>query len=228
MAQKPKAWLSWSSGKDSAWSLQVMRQRGDVEIAALLTTVNLKYQRVAMHAVRESVLDAQATAVGLPLVKVSIPSPCPNEVYERAMADAMARARAVGVTHMAFGDLFLDDIRQYREENLVKYGMTPLFPLWLKDTRELAHEMIGSGLRAYLTCVDPRKLDAKFAGRAFDEELLADLPAQVDPCGENGEFHTCVVAGPMLASPIDLSVGEIVERDGFVFADLIPRLATAR
>lgn len=228
MAQKPKAWLSWSSGKDSAWSLQVMRQRGDVEIAALLTTVNLKYQRVAMHAVRESVLDAQATAVGLPLVKVSIPSPCPNEVYERAMADAMARARAVGVTHMAFGDLFLDDIRQYREENLVKCGMTPLFPLWLKDTRELAHEMIGSGLRAYLTCVDPRKLDAKFAGRAFDEELLADLPAQVDPCGENGEFHTCVVAGPMLASPIDLSVGEIVERDGFVFADLIPRLATAR
>lgn len=228
MAQKPKAWLSWSSGKDSAWSLQVMRQRGDVEIAALLTTVNLKYQRVAMHAVRESVLDAQATAVGLPLVKVSIPSPCPNEVYERAMADAMARARAVGVTHMAFGDLFLDDIRQYREENLVKCGMTSLFPLWLKDTRELAHEMIGSGLRAYLTCVDPRKLDAKFAGRAFDEELLADLPAQVDPCGENGEFHTCVVAGPMLASPIDLSVGEIVERDGFVFADLIPRLATAR
>lgn len=228
MAQKPKAWLSWSSGKDSAWSLHVMRQRGDVEIAALLTTVNLKYQRVAMHAVRESVLDAQATAVGLPLVKVSIPSPCPNEVYERAMADAMARARAVGVTHMAFGDLFLEDIRQYREENLVKCGMTPLFPLWLKDTRELAHEMIGSGLRAYLTCVDPRKLDAKFAGRVFDKELLADLPAQVDPCGENGEFHTCVVAGPMLASPIDLSVGEIVERDGFVFADLIPRLATAR
>lgn len=228
MAQKPKAWLSWSSGKDSAWSLHVMRQRGDVEIAALLTTVNLKYQRVAMHAVRESVLDAQATAVGLPLVKVPIPSPCPNEVYERAMAHAMARARAVGVTHMAFGDLFLEDIRQYREENLVKCGMTPLFPLWLRDTRELAHEMIGSGLRAYLTCVDPRKLDAKFAGRVFDKELLADLPAQVDPCGENGEFHTCVVAGPMLTSPIDLSVGEIVERDGFVFADLIPRLATAR
>lgn len=228
MTQKAKAWLSWSSGKDSAWSLHVMRQRGDVEIAALLTTVNEKYQRVAMHAVRESVLEAQATAAGLPLVKVAIPSPCPNEVYEHAMADAMARARAEGVTHMVFGDLFLEDIRKYREENLAKCGMTPIFPLWLKDTRELANEMIESGLRAYLTCVDPKKLDARFAGRAFDKELLADLSAHVDPCGENGEFHTCVVAGPMFGSPIEVSVGEIVERDGFVFADLVPRLAAAR
>ena len=228
MAQKPKAWLSWSSGKDSAWSLHVMRQRGDVEIAALLTTVNQKYQRVAMHAVRESVLDAQAAAAGLPLVKVPIPSPCPHEMYERAMADAMARAKVDGITHIVFGDLFLEDIRKYREENLAKCDMTPIFPLWLKDTRGLANEMIESGLRAYLTCVDPKKLDARFAGRAFDKELLADLPAHVDPCGENGEFHTCVVEGPMFASAIDVSVGEIVERDGFVFADLVPRLTAAR
>lgn len=228
MIEKPKAWLSWSSGKDSAWSLHVMRQRGDLETAALLTTVNEKYQRVAMHAVRESVLDAQAAAAGLPLVKVPIPSPCPTKVYERAMADAMTRARAERVTHIVFGDLFLEDIRKYREENLAKCGMTPLLPLWLKDTRELANEMIESGLRAYLTCVDTTRLDASFAGRPFDKKLLADLPAHVDPCGENGEFHTCVVAGPMFASPIDVGVGKIVERDGFVFADLVPRLAAAR
>lgn len=223
MAQKPKAWLSWSSGKDSAWALHVMRQRGDFEIAALLTTVNQKYQRVAMHAVREVILERQAAAAGLPLVKVPIPSPCPNDVYERAMAAAMAQGRFEGITHVVFGDLFLEDIRKYREENLAKCGMTPIFPLWLKGTRELASEMIESGLRAYLTCVDPKKLDRRFAGRAFDKKLLADLPAHIDPCGENGEFHTCVVAGPMFALPIDVSIGEIVERDGFVFADLVTR-----
>ncbi len=228
MAQKPKAWLSWSSGKDSAWALHIMRQRGDFEIAALLTTVNQKYQRVAMHAVRESVLELQAVAAGVPLVKIPIPSPCPNAIYERAMADAMARARSEGITHVVFGDLFLEDIRKYREENLAKCGMTPAFPLWLKNTRELANEMIASGLRAYLTCVDPKKLDCSFAGRSFDKQLLADLPAHVDPCGENGEFHTYVVAGPMFASPIDVSVGEIVERDGFVFADVVPALAALR
>lgn len=228
MTQKPKAWLSWSSGKDSAWSLQVMRPRADLEIAALLTTVNEQYQRVAMHAVRESIVDAQSAATGLPLVKIAIPSPCPNEVYERAMAEAMSRASAEGVTRIVFGDLFLEDIRKYREDHLAKCGMTPVFPLWLRDTRDLANEMIESGLRAYLTCVDPRKLDASFAGRAFDKEFLADLPAQVDPCGENGEFHTCVVAGPMFGSPIDVSVGEIVEREGFVFADLMPRSPAAR
>jgi uncharacterized protein (TIGR00290 family) len=227
MAEKPKAWLSWSSGKDSAWSLHVMRQRGDIEITALLTTVNQKYQRVAMHAVRESLLDAQASAAGLPLVKVPIPSPCPNEVYERAMSDAMSRARTEGITDMVFGDLFLEDIRKYREDNLTKCGMTPVFPLWLRDTRRLASEMIAGGLRAYLTCVDPRKLDASFAGRLFDKALLAELPPHVDPCGENGEFHTCVVAGPMFASPIPVEAGEIVTRDGFVFADFLPRAAQA-
>ncbi len=228
MAQKPKAWLSWSSGKDSAWALHVMRQRGDCEIAALLTTVNEKYHRVAMHAVRESILEQQAASAGIPLVKIPIPSPCPNEVYEHAMSAAMAQARSEGVTHVAFGDLFLEDIRKYREENLAKCGMTPVFPLWLKNTRELANEMIVSGLRAYLTCIDPRKLDRSFAGRAFDKQFLADIPAHVDSCGENGEFHTCVVAGPMFASPIDVSVGEIVERDGFVFADVVPALAALR
>jgi uncharacterized protein (TIGR00290 family) len=227
MAEKPKAWLSWSSGKDSAWSLHLMRQRGDVVITALLTTLTAKYQRVAMHAVREALVDAQAAAAGLPLVKVAIPSPCPNEVYERAMAETMSRARAEGITRMVFGDLFLEDIRKYREENLAKCGMIPVFPLWLRDTRELASEMIAGGLRAYLTCVDPKKLDARFAGRAFDKKLLAELPPHVDPCGENGEFHTCVVAGPMFASPIPVDAGEIVERDGFVFADFLPRSAQA-
>lgn len=225
MPEKPKAWLAWSSGKDSAWSLHVTRQRGDIDVVALLTTVNQKYQRVAMHAVREALVDAQAAAAGLPLVKVEIPSPCPNEVYERAMAEAMGWARAEGITHVVFGDLFLEDIRKYREENLAKCGMTPVFPLWLRPTRKLANEMIASGLRAHLTCVDPRKLDGGFAGRAFDAQLLADLPASVDPCGENGEFHTCVVAGPMFASPIAVDAGEIVTRDGFVFADFLPRAA---
>ncbi|MFZ0639922.1 MAG: hypothetical protein WA020_02390 [Candidatus Acidiferrales bacterium] len=228
MPKKPKAWLAWSSGKDSAWSLHVMRQRGDLEIAALLTTVNQRYERVAMHAVREALLDAQAAAAGLPLVKVQIPSPCPNEVYERAMAEAMTRARAEGITHMVFGDLFLEDIRKYREDNLAKCGMTPVFPLWLRDTLQLANEMIAGGLRAYLTCVDPKKLDPAFAGRAFDKKLLAELPAAVDPCGENGEFHSCVVAGPMFESPVSVDAGEIVERDGFVFADFLLRSVAAR
>ena len=221
MKTKPKAWLSWSSGKDSAWSLHVMRQRGEFEITALLTTVNRTHNRVAMHAVREAILDAQAAAAGLPLVKIPIPSPCPNEIYERAMAEAMARARSEGVTHVVFGDLFLEDIRKYREDSLAKCEMTPVFPLWRRDTRELAQEMIAGGLCAFLTCVDPKKLDASFAGRAFDKKLLADLPATVDPCGENGEFHTCVVAGPMFKRPVPVEPGEIVERDGFVFADLL-------
>lgn len=225
MIAKPKVWLSWSSGKDSAWALHVMRQRGDFEITALLTTINRAHNRVAMHAVRESLLDAQAAAAGLPLVKVGIPSPCPNEVYERATAEAMAQAGAEGVTHMIFGDLFLEDIRKYREENLAKCGIAAVFPLWRLDTRLLAQEMLEAGLCAYLTCVDPKKLDARFAGRSFDEKLLADFPPGIDLCGENGEFHTFACAGPMFASPIPVDLGEIVERDGFVFADLLLRSA---
>ena len=220
--RKPKAWLSWSSGKDSAWSLHVARLRGEVEIVALLTTVNSAYSRVAMHAVRESLLESQAAAVGLPLIKVSIPSPCPNEVYEQAMAAAMERARAEGVMQIVFGDLFLEEIRRYREEKLAACGMTPLFPIWGMDTARLATEMVASGLRAYLTCVDPKQLEPKFAGRIFDASLLAELPAGVDPCGENGEFHTFAYQGPMFRAPISATVGEVVERDGFYFADVLP------
>jgi uncharacterized protein (TIGR00290 family) len=226
-AERPKAWLAWSSGKDSAWALHTSRQRGEFEVVALLTTINRTYQRVAMHAVRESLVEMQAAAAGLPLVKVPIPSPCPNEVYEQAMSEAMARARAEGVWHVVFGDLFLEDIRAYREKHLAACGMTPVFPVWGKNTRRLAEGMLAGGLSAFLTCVDPRKLDRAFAGRRFDAHLLRDLPPSVDPCGENGEFHTFANAGPMFEREIPLEVGEIVERDGFVFADLLPRALAA-
>jgi uncharacterized protein (TIGR00290 family) len=216
-----KAWVAWSSGKDSAWALDAVRRGGELEVAALLTTVNRTHQRVAMHAVRESLLEAQAGAAGLPLVKVPIPSPCSNAEYEQAMAEAMDRARAEGVAHMVFGDLFLEDVRRYREESLAKCGMTPVFPLWGIPTRQLAEEMIAGGLRARLTCVDPRQLDKAFAGREWNAQLLAELPASVDPCGERGEFHTFACAGPMFRAPIAVRAGEIVERDGFVFADLL-------
>ncbi|MGO9591492.1 MAG: ATP-binding protein [Candidatus Acidiferrales bacterium] len=218
---RAKAWLAWSSGKDSAWTLHVVRARGDLDVVALLTTVNRTHNRVAMHAVRESLLEAQAAAAGLPLVVVPIPSPCPNEEYERAMGVAMGRARAEGVTHMIFGDLFLQDVRRYREENLSKCGITPVFPLWGIPSRQLAGEMMAAGLRSYITCIDPRKLDKSFAGREWNSELLADLPPTADPCGENGEFHTFACAGPMFRGPIAVRRGEIVERDGFVFADLL-------
>jgi uncharacterized protein (TIGR00290 family) len=218
---RPKAWLAWSSGKDSAWSLHVVRQRGELDVVALLTTVNRTHSRVAMHAVQESLLEAQAAAAGLPLVTVPIPSPCTNEEYERAMAAAMCRAQSEGVTHMIFGDLFLEDVRRYREEKLRKCGMTPVFPLWGIPTRQLAEEMIAGGLRSYLTCVDPKKIDRSFAGREWNGNLLAELPATVDPCGENGEFHTFACAGPMFREPIGVRRGQIVERDGFVFADFL-------
>jgi uncharacterized protein (TIGR00290 family) len=224
---RPKAWLAWSSGKDSAWSLHTIRRTGEVDVVALLTTVNRTYERVAMHAVRESLLEVQAAEAGLPLVKVPIPSPCSNQTYEQAMGEAMAGARAQGVNQVVFGDLFLEDIRAYREKQLAACGMTPVFPLWGRDTRELAEEMMAGGLCAYLTCVDPRKLDRSFAGRTFDAGLLRALPASVDPCGENGEFHTFASAGPMYRTPISVVPGEIVERDGFVFADLLPQSATA-
>ncbi|MGA7842759.1 MAG: hypothetical protein WCA34_17705 [Candidatus Acidiferrales bacterium] len=225
---RPKAWLAWSSGKDSAWALHTVREAGSFDVVALLTTVNRTHGRVAMHAVRESLLETQAEAAGLPLVKVGIPSPCSNEIYESAMAEAMARAAAEGVRHVIFGDLFLQDVRAYREAQLARCRMTPVFPVWGRETRALAEEMIAGGLRAYLTCVDPRKLGREFAGRRFDAELLGDLPAGVDPCGENGEFHTFVCGGPMFRGDIAVAVGEIVEREGFVFADLLPGSAVAR
>jgi uncharacterized protein (TIGR00290 family) len=223
---RPRAWLSWSSGKDSAWALHAVRRTAQFEVVSLLTTVNRKYSRVAMHAVREALLDLQAEAAGIPLVKVSIPSPCPNEVYEQAMSEVMAAARDQGIRHVIFGDLFLEDIRAYREKNLTGCGMEAVFPLWKIDTGQLAREMIAGGLNAYLTCVNPRKLSGEFAGRQFDSVLLRDLPVSVDPCGENGEFHTFTCAGPMFSRPIALRPGEVVERDGFVFADLLPAIAS--
>lgn len=222
MRSLPRAWLAWSSGKDSAWALHTIRQQGEFEIASLLTTVNSTHHRVAMHAVREGLLDVQAAAAGLPLVKVPIPWPCPNEVYERAMGEAMARARAQGVSHVVFGDLFLEEIRAYRERQLASCGLSPVFPLWGRDTRRLAQEMISGGLSAYITCVDPRKLDRSFAGHRFDEKLLVGLPPSVDPCGENGEFHTFANQGPMFRQAVAVLPGEVVERDGFIFADLLP------
>jgi diphthamide synthase (EF-2-diphthine--ammonia ligase) len=200
--------------------VHVLRQRADIELAGVLTTVNEKYQRVAMHAVRVELLQAQADALGLPLWQIPIPSPCPNEIYERAMAAAVARAVAQGFTHMAFGDLFLEDIRRYREERLAGTGLTPIFPLFGIDTTTLSREMVAGGLRARLTCVNPTVLDARFAWREFDASLLDELPASVDPCGERGEFHSFAYAGPMFSKPIPIKSGEVVERDGFVFADV--------
>ena len=217
---RPKAVVSWSSGKDSAYSLYEVRRSGELDVIGLLTTVTETYGRVSMHGVRESILDAQARAAGLPVYKVAIPSPCPNAVYERAMSAMLERLRTDGVSRVVFGDLFLEDIRAYREEKLRGTGVDPVFPLWGRPTPALAEEMIERGLRATLVAVDPRKLPARFAGRAFDKELLAELPPEVDPCGERGEFHTCVTAGPMFAAPFAVRPGEVVQRDGFVFADL--------
>jgi uncharacterized protein (TIGR00290 family) len=214
--------LSWSSGKDSAWSLHVMRQMPNIEVVGLLTTVNEVADRVVMHAVRSELLRAQAEAVGLPLHSVPIPWPCSNADYEAAMVGAIERAKSDRVTVMAFGDLFLQDIRTYRVEKLTGTGIDPLFPIWGIPTDRLAREMIAGGLRARLTCVDPKQLAAGFVGREFDAALLAELPRSVDPCGEQGEFHTFAHAGPMFREPINIRTGEIVERDGFVFADLLP------
>jgi uncharacterized protein (TIGR00290 family) len=214
--------LSWSSGKDSAWTLHVLRQNPDVEVVGLLTTVNTTHDRVAMHSTRRAILEAQARACGLPLHVIPLPWPCSNDVYERAMREAVASALDRGVTHVAFGDLFLEDIRAYRIKQLEGSGLEPLFPIWHEPTALLARRMIDAGVEACLTCVDPRRLPHSFAGRRFDHALLADLPADVDPCGENGEFHTCVLDGPMFKHPVAAVAGEIVERDGFCFADLVP------
>jgi uncharacterized protein (TIGR00290 family) len=216
-----KVLVSWSSGKDSAWLVHALQRTSGLELGALLTTVNEAAQRVAMHAVRIDVLQAQADAIGLPLWQVPIPSPCPNDVYERAMAAAVQRAVGEGFTHVAFGDLFLEDVRRYREARLAGTGLTPLFPLFGADTAALASEMIQGGLRARITCLNPRVLDRSFAGREFDESLLADLPASIDPCGERGEFHTCAYDGPMFRERVAIETGITVERDGYVFTDMV-------
>ena len=213
--------LSWSSGKDSAWALHVLRKQG-VKIAGLLTTLNSEFNRVAMHGVRQELLQAQARAAGLPLWEVPLPWPCSNEQYEALMSEAMGRARREGIQTVAYGDLFLEDIRAYREQKMAQVGMKCLFPLWGSNTRELAREMIAGGLRAKLVCVDTRQLDARFAGREFDAALLADLPHSVDPCGERGEFHSFAWAGPMFKAPLSIKGGETVVREGFAFADVLP------
>lgn len=217
-----RAWMSWSSGKDSAFALQEARSSG-VDVSGLLVTMNASADRVAMHAVRRQLVDAQAAALGLPVHYVQLPWPCPNEEYERLMSGAVTAALDDGATALVFGDLFLRDIRDYREKQLAGTGLQPLFPLWERPTPQLAQDMLDSGVEAVLTCVDPRALDAEFAGRTFDAALLADLPAGVDPCGENGEFHTFVLNAPGFAHRIDAQVGEVVNRDGFVFCDVTPR-----
>jgi uncharacterized protein (TIGR00290 family) len=216
-----KTLLSWSSGKDSAWTLHRLRADERYEVVGLLTTINQAHDRVAMHAVRVELLERQAAAAGLPLRKILIPSPCSNEEYETAMSEAVRTAEADGIECMAFGDLFLEDVRAYREARLASTRLQPVFPLWGSNTTMLAEEMIAGGLRARLTCIDPRVAPRELAGRDFDRALLATLPADVDPCGERGEFHSFAYDGPMFSHPVPIENGEIVERDGFVFADLL-------
>jgi len=215
-----KILLAWSSGKDSAWTLHILRQQG-LEVGALLTTLNQEADRVAMHGVRRTLLEEQAASAGLPLWQAPLPWPCTNEEYEARMGDACRRAVAEGFDTIAFGDLFLADVRAYRERQLAGSGLSPMFPLWQIATPELAREMIAGGLRARLSCIDTRVLDARFAGREFDTALLADLPPAADPCGENGEFHTCVYGGPMFHSTIPIETGEPYSAGGFLYTDLL-------
>ncbi len=216
--------LSWSSGKDSAWTLHTLRQQADVEVVGLLTTFNDAFDRVAMHAVRRSLAEAQARAAGLPLWSVPLPWPCSNEEYAALMSGVMARASREGVTHVAFGDLFLEDVRDYRVRQMNGTGIEPVFPIWSspEDTPAVARRMLAAGVKALITCVDPKQLDPSFVGREFDAALLAELPPSADPCGENGEFHTFCYAGPMFAAPIAIEAGRRVERDGFQFMDILP------
>ena len=220
--QRPKALIAWSSGKDSAWALHEARRAGDYDIVGALTTVTDTFERVSMHGVREELLRAQLDSAGLPSITVRIPFPCTNDIYEQKMAAAMQDAVAAGVTHVIFGDLFLADLRAWREAKLAAIGVTAVFPIWMRPTDALAREIIAAGVEAHLAVVDLKKLSADFAGRRFDAALLDGLPSGVDPCGENGEFHSFVSGGPMLSRKIPLRVGETVEREGFAFADLLP------
>lgn len=221
-----KILLSWSSGKDSAWTLHVLQQQGDYEITGLITTINSAFDRVAMHGTRRQLVELQAEAAGIPLIKVPLPWPCSNLDYESAMKKLCQEVVEAGVTGIAFGDLFLADIRAYREAQLKGTGLKPLFPLWQIPTGKLAREMIAGGLRARLVFVDPRQLDPSFAGRDFDLKLLEELPPGIDPCGENGEFHSFVYAGPMFQRQLPVATGEIVERDGFCYCDVLAAAAS--
>ncbi len=222
---KKKVWLSWSSGKDSAWALHVLRQQGEYEVSGLITTINSAFDRVAMHGTRRALVEIQAEAAGLPLIAAPLPWPCSNTDYEHAMQQVCDQALAQGVSAIAFGDLFLADVRAYRERQLHGTGLQPLFPLWQIPTDQLARQMIESGLRARLVCVDPKQLDPSFVGRDFDRQLLRDLPPGADPCGENGEFHSFVYGGPMFSRTLPIIPGEKVERDGFWYADVLPGTA---
>ncbi len=218
----PRAWMSWSSGKDSTLALHRVRGAAQVQVVGLLTSMNASADRVSMHGVRSSLLRAQAASLGLPLHLVELPWPCPNGLYERRMAAAVASARRSGVEFVVFGDLYLEDVRRYRERMLEGSGLSPLFPLWLSPTSSVARDLLGLGLRALVTCVDLRQAPAELAGRWYDEDFLRDLPPGVDPCGENGEFHTLVVDGPGFSRPLDVTLGERVEREGFLFVDVLP------
>ena len=220
---KPRALVSWSSGKDSAFVVHELRKQGDIQIVGLLSTVTDMHERVAMHGVRVALLERQAEELGLPLYQVMIPNPCPNQIYERRMAEAIESAQRARVTHIVFGDLFLEDVRRYRETMLAQTGIQPLFPLWRRSTRELADVMIASGLKAVVTCVDPQQLSSSFAGKDYDATFLANLPEGVDPCGERGEFHTFVWDGPMFGNSIQIDIGETVERGGFIFTDVLSK-----
>lgn len=217
-----RAVVSWSSGKDAAWALHLARQRPDLEVVGLLTSINAEFRRVSMHGVRQELLEMQAAAAGLPLRIVELPWPCPNEEYERRMAAACAALRAGGVEVVVFGDIFLADVRAYRERQLAGTGLEPLFPLWGADSQKLASEMLGNGVRARIACLDPARLDRRLAGQEWGREALMSLPDGVDPCGENGEFHTFVLEAPVFRHPIRVTAGEIVERGGFVYADFLP------
>jgi uncharacterized protein (TIGR00290 family) len=219
---KKKTLLSWSSGKDSAWALQVLRRQAEFEVVGLLSTINEEFDRIAMHAVRVTLLRQQAESAGLPVRLVKLPFPCSNAVYEERMGELMAAIRVEGIEAIAFGDLFLAHVRQYRERMMEGTGIIPLFPLWDRPTAELAREMIAGGLRAQITCIDPRCLPASLAGTEYNSDFVDSLPAGVDPCGENGEFHSFAFDGPMFSRRVDFTVGETVERDGFVFTDLLP------
>jgi uncharacterized protein (TIGR00290 family) len=218
---RAKALISWSSGKDSAFALHEVLRAGVFDVVGALTTVTETYGRVSIHGVRQQILRAQLDSAGLPPRIVPIPYPCPNEIYETRMGEAVTTAAREGISHIIFGDLFLEDVRAYREQKLAGTGITPVFPLWGRPTLPLAREMIASGFEAYLATVDLKRLPAAFAGRKFDSQLLADLPGSVDPCGENGEFHTCVVAGPFFTQPLMVTPGERVERDGYAYCDLV-------
>lgn len=219
---KKRTLLSWSSGKDSAWALHSLRDNPEIDILGLFTTVNETFGRVCMHATRLELLQRQADALGFPLHVINIPYPCSNEQYEAIMRSFIDQSLANSIECMAFGDLFLQDVRNYREDQLLGTGITPMFPLWDIPTGTLAEQMLLSGVEAYISCVDPKKLPAAFAGRLWSNTLLNELPANVDPCGENGEFHTVVIGGPFFSSPIRVHIGDTVEREGFIFADIIP------